>query len=252
VINVIILSKTDEYLLRCLESLVSTQSPFFPGARIVIGDNGLSRRGSSRYIDVYQACRIRNIEILSVPIPSPFVFARAVNLCVETTERKTDLFLLNDDTTFESENPLSTLTALVEQEREAKIIGMLSPQITGGCGNTDQTLPVELGKIRLSDLTLCFIAVVIFRDVWDTVGPLDERFTGYGFEDADYSRRVRAAGYELGVTSAVVIRHHGYSDELPMHGTFAREYSPELMSAKFEEGKRIFEAKWGDLRGAPA
>jgi GT2 family glycosyltransferase len=53
---------------------------------------------------------------------------------------------------------------------------------------------------------LVFVCVGLRREVWDKVGPMDEiTFDGFSTEDIDYSWRVKAAGYELKVSSAYVL-----------------------------------------------
>jgi GT2 family glycosyltransferase len=39
------------------------------------------------------------------------------------------------------------------------------------------------------------------------IGLLDERFTGYGFDDDNYCLRARSAGYHTGITRQLRIKH---------------------------------------------
>jgi GT2 family glycosyltransferase len=68
------------------------------------------------------------------------------------------------------------------------------------------------------------------------VGLLDERFVGYGFDDDDYSLRVRLAGLLVGI-------HDGcYCD----HGSLKSSYRGEpKTAANLVENGRIFRQKWG-------
>jgi GT2 family glycosyltransferase len=52
-------------------------------------------------------------------------------------------------------------------------------------------------------------ALLIRRDVFDDIGPLDERSSPAWFEDVDYCQRLRAAGKEIFVVPAAIARHHG-------------------------------------------
>lgn len=53
---------------------------------------------------------------------------------------------------------------------------------------------------------LCFVCVMLRREIWDVVGPLDEEnFTGVSTEDIDYSWRVQKAGYKLKIANAFVL-----------------------------------------------
>ena len=52
-------------------------------------------------------------------------------------------------------------------------------------------------------------AFLIRREVFDEIGPLDERFKPAWFEDVDYCRRLAAAGKEICVVPAARARHFG-------------------------------------------
>ncbi len=53
------------------------------------------------------------------------------------------------------------------------------------------------------------MATVIPRWIWDEIGPLDQEYVGYGWDDTDYFLRVLHAGYKIGITGAACIRHKG-------------------------------------------
>lgn len=52
-------------------------------------------------------------------------------------------------------------------------------------------------------------ALLLRREVFAEVGPLDERFTPAWFEDVDYCRRLAAAGHTIFVVPAARARHFG-------------------------------------------
>jgi N-acetylglucosaminyl-diphospho-decaprenol L-rhamnosyltransferase len=52
-------------------------------------------------------------------------------------------------------------------------------------------------------------AMLLRRDVFDQIGPLDEQFAPAWFEDVDYCRRLAAAGKEIWVVPAAGARHVG-------------------------------------------
>jgi GT2 family glycosyltransferase len=75
------------------------------------------------------------------------------------------------------------------------------------------------------------------RDVYEKIGPLDERFTIGMFEDDDYSQRIREAGLRVVCGEDAFVHHFGQASfkKLPQKDYF------EL----FERNKRLFEEKWG-------
>src|SRR5207244_3997484 len=84
---------------------------------------------------------------------------------------------------------------------------------------------------------LALFCVALRRDVYETVGPLDERFEVGMFEDEDYSVRVLQSGYRVVCTESVFVHHFGqasFGDLVPT-GDYARV---------FESNRRRFETKW--------
>jgi len=63
-------------------------------------------------------------------------------------------------------------------------------------------------------------ALLIRRDVFDEVGPLDEQFSPAWFEDVDYCQRLARAKKEVYVVPAARVRHYGGASL--DHMTFAR------------------------------
>ena len=75
------------------------------------------------------------------------------------------------------------------------------------------------------------------RDVLERVGPLDERFGIGMFEDDDYARRIRGAGYRLvcaGTRSSIT----------KAASSFKLLGEPQYLSV-FEKNRRLYGAKWG-------
>jgi GT2 family glycosyltransferase len=76
------------------------------------------------------------------------------------------------------------------------------------------------------------------RDVWDEVGPLDERFRIGLFEDDDYSMRVRRHGYRVACAEDVFVHHFGQASIGRLGPT--GEYG-----SLFHANRSRWEAKWG-------
>lgn len=49
----------------------------------------------------------------------------------------------------------------------------------------------------------------ITRATWDEIGPYDDRYRGYGWEDVDYGYRLHAAGFPIEIVEAATAEHHG-------------------------------------------
>jgi GT2 family glycosyltransferase len=84
---------------------------------------------------------------------------------------------------------------------------------------------------------LGFFCLMMKREVIEKVGLLDENYGVGMFEDDDYCRRVKEAGYELGYTKKVFIHHEGSASFGQLS---SREYD-----AIWEKNKAYFEGKWG-------
>lgn len=90
---------------------------------------------------------------------------------------------------------------------------------------------------RFATGNLAFFCVAIARRVIDAVGLLDEDFGMGFFEDDDYCRRARAAGFKLVIADDVFV-HHRLSASFDALGQEAKQ-------AQFQRNKAIFERKWG-------
>lgn len=157
----------------------------------------------------------------------PFVFARNANLGMRAAA-PADVLLVNDDVQFTRPNTLRDLGDIARQHPD---VGILSPQFLGQVGNGLQSTRTGLCKrLTYSRERLAFTCVLIRREVLERVGYLDERFTGYGSEDDDYCWRVQRAGYKLGVTPEVIVRH-GFG-HLNATASYARTHGDVRASAQ--------------------
>jgi hypothetical protein len=225
-----VLSRTDEYLERLAVSLRPSWRRWGE-SQIIVGDNGLS-----------SSFRRRWPQFRYVPIPDPFNFAAAVNRCVRTSESDRDLVVINDDTRIvDWLFPFDVESALTAARRHR--IGLFSPQILGGVGNGDQRLESKPGVFIGTQIPICFVCAVIPREIWTIVGELDESFRGYGFEDADYSRRVVEAGYHLAVAGWIQVEH-GFG-EFAHSSTFRRVYDHATYAGMGQHALKTFTDKWG-------
>jgi hypothetical protein len=75
------------------------------------------------------------------------------------------------------------------------------------------------------------------REVFEQVGPLDERFEVGLFEDDDYSERIRAAGYRVVCAEDAFVHHFG-------EGSFGALVPTGRYGEVFRTNKARFEEKW--------
>jgi len=164
-------------------------------------------------------------------------FAGAINRAI-TTVRGPYVFLLNPD----CELAPGSLAVLVDFLRTHPAVAAAAPLLADERGNSQRefqfrrfptltTFAAEVLAIdklfpsnrvtasyRYRDLDLtrpqvidqpAAAALLIRREVFNDVGPLDEQFFPAWFEDVDYCRRLAAAGKEIWVVPAAQARHFG-------------------------------------------
>ncbi len=94
-----------------------------------------------------------------------------------------------------------------------------------------------LSSSRSAIPMLAMFCVALRRDVFQKIGALDEQFEVGMFEDDDYSRRVRAAGFKVVCAENCFVHHFGQASfgELCTNGEYDR-----VLAAN----RARFEAKW--------
>lgn len=104
------------------------------------------------------------------------------------------------------------LRALIRFAKEQKL-DIVSPAIREGEHNYDlpsyaREFTEQLGQCARLGLAdgICFM---VHRRVFDSIGFFDERFRIGQFEDTDFFRRAKIAGFRLGTTGASLIHHFG-------------------------------------------
>ena len=164
------------------------------------------------------------------------------------------LCLLNNDTLVTR----GWLSTLIGHLRKTPGLGLIGP-VSNNVGNAAK-VPVGYrnvaqlpgwaeafcrrhdGEIVPTEM-LGFFCVVMPRDVYVRVGELDERFgLGY-FEDDDYCRRVREAGYTMGFVRDAFV-HHWQEASFGLLGK-------DVYLSIYRENQSQFEAKWNGMRHAP-
>lgn len=116
-----------------------------------------------------------------------------------------DLLFLNDDTRLLTPNGFDLLREAAHAHPEC---GLMFPGVTGCTGNPEQIAQPGGGVRYAKRHVVPFIGVYIRREIWNEIGPMDERYClDYGVEDNDYCYRVTQAGYKLGIFDGCVLEH---------------------------------------------
>jgi hypothetical protein len=163
------------------------------------------------YAKYFQKVLVRDGDSVVCPInwnliqgPDKFSMAGNANMGWRAVPSTNDILYIGDDVRFLQNNTIEGLRNLAYAYKE---IGLLSPRIVGGADNPLQTNPPNNG-IVYSERHLALICTYIKREVVNTIGYLDdETFVGYGYDDVDYCRRVRNAGYKLAVAPTIAVQH---------------------------------------------
>lgn len=191
--SVVILSCTAGNLVQCVTTLMAKQ-PGLPVNRIVVVDDGARAKAESWLPD----------GITWLQGAKPFIYARNCNLGIAACAPD-DVILLNDDALLMTQGGFDALALTARAYPE---VGVLSAAIAGVVANPSQRPKGGTG-LRYTSERLSFVCPYIRREVLDSVGPLDERFVGYGAEDDDYCLRVQQAGLKLATFDGCVVDHSG-------------------------------------------
>ena len=230
-IKIVVLSKYGEHLDIFFKSIVASQPDWKSYARIVVVDDGVDR-------DIKE--KLSGEGVVFVDGVQPFVFSRNVNIGAKTGSKKDDILLLGDDITILTPNFLKELTSL---PKRCDAISFLVD--AGAVANYQQQWchGDEFVDVRRIDSDLLVLTCVwIQASVWWSVGGMDERFVGYGFEDNDWSRRAIALGYRLGVTPKIKVKHGimGYDAST----SFKRSREAEF-NQLYHQNWLLFQEKYG-------
>jgi hypothetical protein len=215
---VVVLSSNAVNLIACVRSVLAAEPGLSPQDIIVV-DDGARAAAEASLPSVRWVTGI-----------TPFVFARNANLGIGLA--RTDVVLMNDDASLLTPSGFSELTAEALRHPE---IGICSSGILGAVGNPKQ---IATGKpnFRYEPRAIAFVCVFLPWSIYVRVGPLDERFVGYGFEDNDYCTRVTEAGFKIGIWDGCVVDH----GERP--SSFRSR--PDIMTL-FDRNRELYRSKWG-------
>jgi GT2 family glycosyltransferase len=191
---------------------------------IIVVDNASDEANRAAFV----AAKARWPRIQLHHLPENRGYPGGMNACLALATG--DVFILVSSDIIVPTGMIARLVAGFEANPSA---GLIAP-VTNFAGNAQQLfvepgLPVpdviarglayadasDGGADWLPAYRLDFCCVAMRREVYDTLGGLDERFIPGYFEDFDYSLRARAAGFDLLIADNAFVYHEG-------GGTFGR------------------------------
>ncbi|MCW5849749.1 MAG: glycosyltransferase, partial [Anaerolineae bacterium] len=223
----------------CLESV--RRNTLYPNYEMIVVDNG-SSDGSAEFLTAW-AAEQPNARVILNPHNAGFAVANNQALAAATGDI---LVLLNNDTI----TPNGWLPRLVRHLTDPAIGLVVSA--TNFSGNESR---VEVDYTDLEGMeafaaaytqahegqvfdirVAAMYCVALRREVYETVGPLDERFSVGLFEDDDYSHRVRLAGWRVVCAEDAFVHHFGQAS--------FKKLSPAELRAIWDRNQRRYEDKW--------
>lgn len=229
------------YTRQCLESIYAKTA--YPAFEVIVVDNA-SSDDTPGYLADFSAGR-ENFKFQLNDHNEGF--ARGNNQAVKLADGEYLVFLNND--TVVTQGWLTTLLGYLQDPQ----VGIVGP-VTNSSSNETRIL-VDYEDIEDMDTfarrytethageyfelrVLPFLCVALRRDVFDEIGPLDERFGLGMFEDDDYSQRLREKNYRIICAEDVFIHHWG-------GGSF-RKMDQQAYWQLFWENRNKYEQKWGE------
>lgn len=214
-ISIIILSfnNYEETTGKCLNAL--TTDPDFKNWEIIVVDNA-SDVNTQQHLD---EAKRHYPEVKFIFNARNVGFAAGNNIGIKLAAG--DIIILLNSDAFPTPGMLGRL---IEHFSHNTQFGMIGP-VTNAAGN-EQCIYTKVGSMEdninaglhyasggehkaLIAYRLDFFCVAIPRRVIDQVGLLDENFGRGYYEDFDYSLRVKAAGYKLGIAEDAFVYHRG-------------------------------------------
>jgi GT2 family glycosyltransferase/glycosyltransferase involved in cell wall biosynthesis len=243
-ISIIVVTYNNLELNRvCLQSIYTNTE--WPNFEVVVVDNA-STDGTPGFLRE-AAETYANLRVIFNENNRGFAAANNQGLAVA---RGAYLILLNNDTVV----PRGWATSLVRHLMNDARIGMIGP-VTNEIGN-EAKVPVEYKSleempawaaeyVRKRDnetfdiQMLAMFCVAFRREVYAAIGALDERFGIGMFEDDDYARRLRAAGYRLVCARDSFVHHVGSAS--------FNKLIPVDYYDLFERNRKLYEEKWSEV-----
>ncbi len=222
--------RTPQLTLQCLESL-APELQDEPRAQVLLLDSG-SNDGSADVLEEQVVLRRWEgwVQFFRLETNRGFSAANNAGFARAQLDRFDAFLLLNNDTVV-LPGAIRRLTDALQEDRSLGIVGprlqwpdgeiqvscfrnirpvseLLAAAKTGPISRVFSHAQVALFQEAFDGPLewISFACVLIRREVIESVGPMDEAFFMY-FEDVDYCRRVREAGWKIGYVSEARIVH---------------------------------------------
>lgn len=240
-VSIVVLTHNQlQFTQACLQGIEKNTA--YPNYEVLIVDNG-SSDGTVAFLREYVSERM-NYRLICNPENRGFAAGNNIGIRRASGDY---VVLLNNDT-YPAPGWLGNLVyPLIRNPR----IGLAGP-VTNNIGNEAR---IEIAYRNMSEMAeqaalytqahrgkrlllhnIAFFCAAIARRVITKIGLLDEGFTMGFFEDDDYCRRARAAGFQIVVAEDSFVHHH-LSASFNLLG--------EQKEKIFQGNKRLYEEKWG-------
>ena len=253
-LSILIISfNTRDTTLRCLRAVYAHLDGV--AAEVIVVDNA-SADGSADAVaaEFPQVVLIRSLENAG--------FGAANNLAM--TQAKGDVFLLLNSDAFLSSGALPAMLKVLDDQPK---VGVVGPRLLNADGSLQRSCyrfpspgvawrealwisAVAPATSMLGDLRkwphdkpyrpewLIGACMMVRRSVYETVGGFDPKFFMY-YEEADWQKRIRAAGWEIAFTPAAQVTHLG--------GASGADDKPKINSYFFSSGDYYYRKHHGVL-----
>lgn len=211
----------EEYTIACIESIKKHTKP--GSYRIIWVDN--ASKSTAKVDEV-----IDKTDHITIKNTTNEGFVGAINKGLEVSDAP-NVCLLNNDTVV-SKNWLNKLITSLHKSKDIGIIGALTNYGKGSAVDSHHSLTLhsgllpsdapawDLAKINLNlekrhsgrsepIIFVAFLCAIIKREVINKVGHLDPNYAMGMWDDLDYNRGVRKAGYKTEIALDTCIQHHG-------------------------------------------
>lgn len=235
---IIIAFNQADYTKKCIESIKDKVKVSY---EVILIDNASSDETNSIFSKDYDFIRYyRNKINLGFPV--------AVNQGIK--EALGDYVLILNNDTILTNNLIERLIEVAESDSKIGIASPISNEVSGlqkdenAKYNSIEEMhkyAIEVREKNKGQLLhfprVAFLCTLIKKEVIDTIGGLDERFSPGNFEDDDFCLRAQLAGYKTVIAKDAFIHHYG-SKSFKANGEKA--YTDRLM-----KNQKIFVDKWG-------